>query len=73
MEQSKFKVGDVCFYSSRTQKKTLVKIIKVRKKGTYLLRIVNSPREKIWSPEYKLTSLGELSDLVNDLDSVGLF
>ena len=86
MENS-FKVGDNCLYFSRQYPNgTLVKILKSRNRGTHLIERVNAEvtkrkfqrtytvgKDRFWTPSFKLKPLGEISDLINDLDTVGLF
>lgn len=85
--ENQFKPGDNCLYFSRQYPKgTLVKILKSRNRGTHLIERVNAEvpkrryqmthivgKDRFWTPSSKLKPLGEISDLINSLDSVGLF
>lgn len=76
--EHEFKVDEVCIYKGNyNQKETLVRVVTVRKDEegwTHKVQIMGEqPQNRYWIHPRNLTPIGENSDLINSLDSVGLF
>ena len=76
MENS-FKLDEICIYRGYfNQKETLVKVVSIREDSdgwTHKVQIMDDIKRRYWIHPRNLISIGENSDLINDLDSVGLF
>ena len=78
-----FKLGEVCIYRGNyEQSETLVRVVSIRKTPeawTHKVQVLEKEEEnnhgsRYWIHPRNLVSIGEEnSDLINDLDSVGLF
>lgn len=74
-----FKLDEVCIYRGNySQKETLVRVVSLRTDSdgwTHKVQVIGEqPQNRYWIHPRNLVSIGEEnSDLINDLDSVGLF
>jgi hypothetical protein len=70
-------LNEICIYTGNyNQRETLVRVVSIREDSdgwTHKVQIVDNPKNRYWVRPCRLTPVGkEESDLVNDLDSVGL-
>ena len=69
-----FKLDEICIYRGN---ETLVRVISIREGSdgwTHKVQTVDNPKNRYWIRPCRLTPVGKKeSDLINDLDLVGLF
>jgi hypothetical protein len=72
--KQEIKLNEICIYRGN---ETLVRVISIREGSdgwTHKVQTVDNPKNRYWIRPCRLTPVGKKeSDLINDLDSVGLF
>ncbi len=72
-----FKLNEICLYKGEFNPKgVLVRVVSIRGSEigwTHEVQILESENIRYWIHHRNLISIGENSELINGLDSVGLF
>jgi len=75
--KQEIKLNEICIYKGNyNQKEILVKVVSIREDSdgwTHKVLILDDSKSRYWIHPRNLISIGENSELINVLDSVGLF